>query len=266
MGIGMSLGGRHGAGRVALVVAVLLVLALGGVLLGACAAPSPSPPLRHVDLTHTLTQDMPHLPNTTATHIERTPDGSPHTLTLAVGNGTTLHLLAAPDPVTGAVDQGWTVERLSPRDLTLPAVVLDLRERAQDSPAYPITAADVQAWERQHGQLPSDALVLFLTGWDVRWGDPSAYLNLAPEQQLGVPHLHPATLDLLRVRGVRGIGIDTPQISRELPRAAPKGWLLLTNLTRLEQLPATGTTVWIGVLKLQGSHASPAVVRAVGPE
>ena len=242
MDTGVRLGYTRSAGRGVLGLIWLMFV----VLLGACAAPSLSPPLRYIDLTHTLTQDMPHLPNTTATHIERTPDSSPHTLTLGVGNGTTLHLLAAPDPVTGAVDRGWTVERLSPRDLTLPAVVLDLREQAQDAPAY--------------------TLVLFLTGWDVRWGDPAAYLNLASEQQLGVPHLHPATLDLLRQRGVRGIGIDTPQISREPPRAAPKGWLLLTNLTRLEQLPATGTTVWIGVLKLQGSHASPAMVQAVRPE
>lgn len=245
---------------------VVVLMTLGMVLLGACAAPSPSLHLRYVDLSHTLTQDMPHLPNTTATHIERTRDGTPHTLTLALNNGTTLHLLAAPDPVTGAVDRGWTVERLSPRDLTLPAVVLDLREQAQDPPAYPITAADVQAWEQQHGQIPADALVLFLTGWDVHWGDPAAYLNLAPEQQLGVPHLHPTTLDLLRRRKVRGIGIDSPLISHEPPRAPPNGWLLLTNLTRLEQPPATGTTVWIGVLKLQGSPASPAMVRAVRPE
>lgn len=232
------------------------------VLLAGCAAPAAPAPLLHynaVDLTHTLTQDMPHLPDTAATRIERDATGIPHTITLDVTSGTALQLVPASEPPR------WTVENLSPDDLLLPAVVVDLREQAQDTPGYPIHADDLRAWERQHGKLPAASMVLLLTGWDLRWGDPAAYLNQQDDLRLNVPHLHPSALDLLHTRNVRGIGIDTPQISQHTPTPPQQGWLLLSNLTRLEQLPPTGALVLIGVLKVQGSSHSPAQVRGLLP-
>jgi kynurenine formamidase len=40
----------------------------------------------------------------------------------------------------------------------------------------------------------------------------------------------------------------------------------LLNLTNLEQLPATGTTLMIGALRLQAAERSPARVLALLPE
>ncbi len=240
-------------------IALLLSVLLAGT---GCRAAAVAPALvqyTSVDLSHTLTQDMPHLPATATTRIERDANGKPQTITLDVTSGTSLHLLPA------TTSPRWTVENLSPDSLLLPAVVIDLREQAQDTPGYPIRAADLQAWEQQHGRLPAGGVVLLLTGWDVRWGDPAAYLNQQADLRLAVPHLHPSALELLRLRDVQGIGIDTPLISQSDPAPPERGWLLLSNLTRLEQLPPTGATLLIGVLKVQGSSVSPAMVRGLVP-
>ncbi|NJO05244.1 MAG: hypothetical protein HC876_06810 [Chloroflexaceae bacterium] len=76
-----------------------------------------------------------------------------------------------------------------------------------------------------------------------------------------MPGVADDAIALLRQRQILGIGIDTPALGSE-PAA---GWLVLENLTRLEQLPPVGTTLVIGVLKVQASPASPAMVRALIP-
>lgn len=237
-------------------------------VIGACGlAESSAPPTptrsvsfaRMVDLSHTITQDMPHPPAAQQTELVRDAPGAPvRALMLDMRSGTSLRSVA----------NGAPVDRLSPRDTLLPAVVLDVRDQAQDTPTYQLRAAAVRDWEAEHGTIPAGSLVLLATGWDIRWGHPAAYLNLDARQQMQVPTIQSDALALLAEREVAGVGIDTPRLSATPAAEAAepdRPWLLLENLTRLEQLPPTGSTVIIGVLKVQGSHASPASVRALVP-
>ena len=59
---------------------------------------------------------------------------------------------------------------LDPDDLFLPAVKIDVRDRCARDPDYALTVADIQAWERQHGRIPDESMVIMWTGWDARWG------------------------------------------------------------------------------------------------
>ncbi|NJO05243.1 MAG: cyclase family protein [Chloroflexaceae bacterium] len=149
------------------------------VLLIACTNPAAPPPdqqaitfTRAVDLSHIITQDMPHPPAAPATVIQRNASGMVKALAIGVQSGTTLRLT----PIPGNAPR--TVDMLSPRDLLRPAVVLDLRDRAQDNPSYRLSAEHIRDWETQHGPIPADSIVLLATGWDLRWGSPPSICGL----------------------------------------------------------------------------------------
>lgn len=230
-----------------------LLLALSG-----CTAPhTPDPPPRTVDLSHVIRQDVPYPPDEPPTRLVRSADGQLREATIGVRTGTILAVAAAHgSPPT-------TVDLLSGRDLILPAVVLDLRARAQDTPGYRLEVAEIYAWERIHGPIPPQSLVLLLTGWDLRWGDPAAYLSPDPSGAPQTPGLSAdAAALLLDERGAAGLGLDAPAV----PVAPAEGQrLLLANLTNVEQLPPTGATIFIGALRLQAATGSPARVLAVVP-
>jgi kynurenine formamidase len=234
-----------------------LVLALLAIAAPACGAqPPPQAPgfTRTVDLSHVVREDVPRAPGEPPTRLLRAPDGALRQLQLGAATGSLLRVAAAPDAELA------DVEGLSPRDLVLPAVVIDARDRAQDAPGFVLSADDVRAWEQTHGLIPPGSLVLLATGWDVRWGDPAAYLALDAD---GAPRFGKDAVDLLlNQRMALALGIDAPALA-----AAPASGfrLLLENLTSLEQLPPTGATVVIGALKLQRSQSSPARVLALIP-
>jgi kynurenine formamidase len=225
----------------------------GLLTLTACApAPAAPPPgySRMVDLSHVVREDVPHPPGEAPTRLYRHTDGALAQLSLGAHTGSLLRIVAAP----GAVPAD--VEALSPRDLVLPAVMIDARDQAQDEPGFTLSAADVLAWERTHGPIPRGALVLLATGWDLRWGDSAAYLAAAPGFDAAAADL------LINVRGAAGLGVDRPTLAFQ---PAAGFTLLLENLTSLEQLPPQGATVVIGALRLQAAQSSPARVLALVP-
>lgn len=222
---------------------------------------------RIVDLSHVITQDMPHLPGEPLTYIERpTEQAFAQALQVSMHSGTHMVTPATTNPQL-------TVDRLSPRDLIVPVVVLDVRDHAQDNAQYQLSVREIHAWERHHGRIPAGCMVLLATGWDMRWGSPAEYLNLDEQQRPVVPGFSAEAAELLlHQRGVRGLGIDTPSIDGTHATAASASKhslaaqrLLLQNLTNLEQLSPTGTTLIIGPLKIQAGAGSPVRVLALVP-
>lgn len=245
---------RSGFALVA-VVAALLSTACARQASVAPASPRPTP--RSVDLSHVVRQDLPLPPGEPPLRLERGPSGELRALSIGARTGTLLRVAAAPhaEPIS--------VEQLAPQDLIVPAVMIDARDQAQDNPAYALSPAEVVAWEQAHGPIPPGSLVLLATGWDMRWGDPAAYLNLDQSGRPVVPGFSPAAAALLLdERQVAGLGLDAP-VTALAPAAGHS--LLLENLTSLEQLPPTGATLLIGALKLQAATSSPARVMALLP-
>ena len=77
---------------------------------------------------------------------------------------------------------------------------------------------------------------------------------------------------LLEQLGSAGLGIDTHGVDpgqdsgfavSKLLLEQPR--IILANLSSLDQLPPTGTTLVIGILRLQGGSGSPASVIALIP-
>lgn len=243
---------------------------LGPLLLGLACSPSlrPQPQTLNgctlVELSHVLPTELPQQGATPLTRLVLPPDDR-RELLIDLRRATHLDLPHAGQPLV-------SVEHMSPRDLVQAAVVLDVREQIQDDPHYVLQVADIRAWEWRHGRVPSGALVLLATGWDRYWDEPERYFNRDERQVPLVPGFSTeAATWLLEQRQVQGLGSDTPAVVIAQRAATDDGEqteqpaLLLSNLTGLDQLPATGATLVIGALKVQAGTGSPAHVMAFVP-
>lgn len=244
-----------------------LWLALGIVLIVSCQSKTEVEPLASkqldyttiIDLSHIVRQDMPVQPGAQAPILRSpSPDGENDVLSISLRTGTRLNLLGS--------GRSASVEETSIGQLLVPAVMLDLRDLVDDRADFRINAEVLRNWEATYQTLPAGSLVLFATGWDIRWSTPGAYMNLDASGQIQVPGLDASALALLQERQVAGVGIDTPRlIGDNSPYPADQEWIILEDLTSVEQLPVSGVTLLIAPLRIQASQASPARVFAFVP-
>jgi kynurenine formamidase len=152
--------------------------------------------------------------------------------------------------------------------LVRPAVRIDARALCDGDPHWVLTAADVAAWEAEHGRVPAGAAVLLCTGWDRHRGDARRYLG----EPLAFPGFGGDAAERLVERGAAGLGIDTLGVdagaSTDFPvhrTALPAGLWHLEGLIGLADVPPTGATLVVGALKLPGASGTPARVFALVP-
>lgn len=136
------------------------------------------------------------------------------------------HLDAPRHCVPGAA----TVGDIAAHQLVRPAVRIDARALCGGDPAWVLSAADVRAWEAEHGGVPAGAVVLLCTGWEAFRGDAGRYLG----EPLAFPGFGADAARLLVERGVAGIGIDT---SASMPAPPPASRCITPRCP-----PASGTS------------------------
>ena len=170
------------------------------------------------------------------------------------------------------IEGGASIDAIAPAQLVNELVVIDVSARVFADPDYAATAADVEAFEAQHGRIPAGAFVALRTGWSERFGDQGRYANQDETGVMHFPGWSAAAAGLLIERGVAGIGVDTlstdPGNSRDFAvhhRVLGAGLYQVENLARLEALPPRGATLVIGVLPVAGGTQAPARIFALVP-
>src|SRR3989454_4477413 len=150
--------------------------------LAACARPSVSDLLARatwVDLTYDFDSTTIYWPTAKPFRLEvvsaqRTAAGyyyAANNIAAAEHGGT--HLDA---PVHFAEGK-HTTDQIPITQLAGVADVIDVTRQAEADRDYRITPADLEAWEHVHGPIAAGAIVLFRTGWGVRWPDRARYLG-----------------------------------------------------------------------------------------
>lgn len=160
------------------------------------------------------------------------------------------------------------VAQISPRDLLVTAVVVNVVAKIAESPDYRVTVDDLKAWERQHGRIPRKSAVLLHTGWSRRWGDPARYVNEDAQGVARVPGFSPAAVAFLAAeRQVRGVGVDafvpaarTLQTGDAMARRPLPGVWQLENLVNLDRLPARGVKLVVAPLRVEAATAPVRVI------
>ncbi|MDJ0774919.1 MAG: cyclase family protein [Mastigocoleus sp. MO_167.B18] len=224
---------------------------------------------RVVNLSHTIDTDIPQWQGDPPVEFETVanlPEYGYYLRRFSMGEHSATHMNA---PNSFHPD-GIGIDKYPADSLVLPAVVVDIREQALGNSDYTLTLEDIFTWEAQHGVIPSECLLLLNTGWENKWGVRNAFLERDNQGNLHFPGFGIDAIEfLLEERMIAGVGIDTHGVDsgqdttfavNRLVLEKPR--IVLENLTNLEQLPPTGTTLVIGVLPLRGGSGSPVGVLA----
>jgi kynurenine formamidase len=264
----------------------LLVLTLGL----ACQAqdrparPDAPPDLLHsgtwVDLSHDFSEETVYWPTAKPFSLEvvsaeQTPAGyyyAANNFSTSEHGGT--HLDA---PIHFAEGRHST-DQVPLKRLIGPAVVVDVSARADANADYRLDRAALEEWERVHGRIPDESIVLVRTGWSSRWPDKQRYLGTTKPGQAGVAELHFPGIDssaarwLAAERKVKAVGIDTPSIDYGQSKTFDTHRILLgenipafENVAALDRLPPTGAFVVALPMKIKGGSGGPLRIVALTP-
>jgi kynurenine formamidase len=168
-----------------------------------------------------------------------------------------------------------TMDELRLNQLVAPAVVIDISEKCNGNPDYRLSADDLQAWEKAHGQIPKGSIALVLTGWGRFWPDKKKYLGSdvpGDTAHLHFPGISKAAAEFLVERKVAGVGLDTASLDYGATKDFIAHQVLngadiygLENVANLEKVPATGATLIALPMKIKGGTGGPVRIVALLP-
>lgn len=162
-----------------------------------------------------------------------------------------------------------TTDKVPVSQLIGPGFVIDVSGQAAADVDYLVTAADIEAFEAEHGKIPPGAIVLLNTRRAGLYSDRAAYMGTAERGADAVPKLHFPGLGadgaaLLVKRGIAAVGLDTPSIDRGQSKDFAAHVELMTNnvpafenVADMSALPATGSTIIALPMKIEGGSGGP---------
>jgi kynurenine formamidase len=230
---------------------------------------------RYVDLTHTFGPDTPHWKGfgaMTVRHLYTIPKaGFQVDQYTHVGQWGT-HVDAPSHFHLGLK----SVDKIDPKDMLLPLVVLDVHAQVARNADYRISMQDVQNWERLHGRIPAHAFVAMRTDWSKRWPNQDAMQN---RDAKGVGHYPAWSMPVLKFlidqRHVAAIGHETTDTDGGIGAShddySLESYVLGTNhyqiemLAHLDQVPDAGALVMVSFPKPAAGTGFPARVIAIVP-
>lgn len=226
---------------------------------------------RWVDLTHSFNEESVYWP--TAEMFKKTEvfagqtDGgfyySANNFSAAEHGGT--HI----DSPIHFAEGANTTDQVPVDQLIGPGFVIDVSAQAAANVDYLVTAADIVAFESEHGEIPRGAIVLLNTGRAGLYSDRVSYMGTAERGDEAVPKLRFPGLgidgaELLVARGIGAVGIDTPSIDYgQSQNFATHVALMTNNIPALEnvgdmsELTPTGSTIIALPMKIEGGTGGP---------
>ena len=232
---------------------------------------------RWVNLTHEVTKDIPiyHTFNPLQeTEISSIDEEGVESIEYTIGSSHGTHIDAPSHFAKGKRN----LSEVSQKERVLPLYVIHIEDKVEEDPGYAVTVEDIKAFEVEYGELPEESLVALSTGWYKRFDDPEKFTNTDEE---GVEHTPgwsvPALEYLSRTRNVTAIGHETLNTDSGV-EAAEAGFLDAQNywlhedkfqvelLANLDEVPAVGSLIFVGVPHIKESPGFPAEVFAIVPK
>lgn len=217
-------------------------------------------PFRVIDLTHTLTPEIPTWTGSCGYHLEVKKDYVPNESPsfkvnqLKIHGGIGTHI----DAPSHCCPDGRSVGELNIEELIRPLYVIDVSAEAKTNENFILQASHLESFEATHGRIAESSVVCVHTGWSAHWCTPEKYIN-----NHIFPSIHGDVAQTLIEREVAGIGIDT--LSPDIPGSGfpvhdhflgTDRWIL-ENLANLDKLPATGAYIFALPIAAHGSTEAP---------
>jgi kynurenine formamidase len=166
---------------------------------------------------------------------------------------------------------GQAVDEIAVGSLVCPLAVIDIRAKAAENADAQVTADDIKAWISANGDLPQNACVAMLSGWDKHVGTDK-FRNLGDDKKtMHFPGFHIDAIKMLMEDGkASGIAVDTLSLDHG-PSAdfavhyawLPAGKWGVECIANLEKLPAKGATLVVAPWKIKGATGGPTRVFAM---
>jgi kynurenine formamidase len=168
------------------------------------------------------------------------------------------------------VEGGRFSPELTPEELIVPAVVIDISAKVPSNPDAMLTLDDVRSFERGHGRIPRRAVVCAYSGWESRVGSEAAYRNVGPDGLQHFPGLSAEAAEwLIDNRDVTGFGVDTLSLDPGNSTTFSAHLTILgadrygiENLANLAKIPPRGATLYVGLVPWQEGSGGPARIIA----
>ncbi len=165
---------------------------------------------------------------------------------------------------------GRLAPEITPEELMVPIVVIDISSRAAVDPDSVVTVEDLRSFERGHGRIPRRAGVFMYSGWESRVGDQDAYRNTGPDGKFHFPGFGEEAVEwLLENRAITCIGVDTLSLDNGPSTTFAVHVLLLgedryglENLANLKEIPPRGAAAFVGVVPWEEGSGGPCRVIA----
>jgi kynurenine formamidase len=220
------------------------------------------------DLTHVFTDGFPVFtfdPPEKETLIT-IPEGGFYAQKWTFGEHSGTHMDAPGHFVTG----GRLAPAITPDELIVPIVVIDISARARDDSDAVVTVDDLRRFERRHGDIPDGSIVCMDSGWAAKIDDPDEFKGGAAFPDYHFPGFSPdAAMWLAERRDVTGIGVDTisldPGDSTSFPvhvNFLATDRYGLENLANLDKIPPRGAVAYVGLIPWEEGSGGPCRVIA----
>jgi len=229
-----------------------------------------------VDLSHKLETDIPHWygfkPATRKTLYNYKPDGFFVEEFCHVGQWGT-HV----DPPGHFFPGMRMLDEISPEEMIMPLVVIDVHEKVAANPDYTLTMDDINRWEKQYGRIPERSFVVMRTDWSKRWPDEGNMLNKDKQGVMHYPGWSISTLKYLyETRKITSSGHETtdtdPGVSTSKDDYSLEAYILKQNhyqielLANLDKVPDSGAIAIVTWPNINKGSGFPARVLALIPK
>lgn len=169
-----------------------------------------------------------------------------------------------------------TIDEIPLSHLVGPAIVIDITQACAKDADYRLTVDDILTWEKQHGRIPDEAILLVHTGWGKFWPDKRKYLGTnkpGDTANLHFPGIAREAAELLaKQRRIDAVGIDTASLDHGPSKDFSTHQILnganiygLENVAHLERLPAQGATLIALPMKIKSGTGGPVRIIALLP-
>lgn len=250
-----------------------MTLAFAGIASATANTNLPVPaPDKIIDLTHVLGPDLPNFHEGDASFDYRMLYTIPKDGFADGDFSTPEHYGTHIDAPSHFITDGQSIDQVPASKLILPAIVIDVRDEVKTNADYRLTVDKIKEFEKS-GAIPSGSAVLLLTGWAERFHDPAAFRNADANGVMHYPAFSAEAAEyLVNTRQAAALGVDTISLDYGLSTDFPvhhfalgKGLILIENLNNLDKLPARGSLVFFGPLRIKNGTGSPARILAISP-
>jgi kynurenine formamidase len=163
-----------------------------------------------------------------------------------------------------------TVDQIPIEQLIGPGVVIRITEKVEKNRNYQFSVEDILDWEKKHGVIAENSILLIDTGSSRYWPNRKEYMGTAERgeeavKKLRFPGIHPEAAKLLATkRKIKAVGLDTPSIDYGGSTLFETHQIFFEknipgfeNVTNLDKLPTKGFIVIALPMKIKGGSGGP---------